>query len=296
MLCEDFLNELDDIHYNDGLLVFAQTKARKKYCFNPTILKNFDEFKDYINILKESPKPLRERFILQGGHWICGDIQIDADGKANCLIIDSLGINQKDMFEYLGSFIMFSTSEIIKLINQSFPDSTIYFPFEIRQHDSVSCKMFSIDDLVHLFTVEKYLDTQFKSSGLFGYLAAQAENEYWYNLKLDDTKLKVKNCHLPLSLARTMQTRDLFFKIIPSRSEEEQALPVNKKKETAFASAVKYFKFDEEHQVLRNTRLIDKFYKLRQYNADYLFSNDAATIEAATEGFTLEGCRKKLLS
>src|SRR3990167_5569816 len=90
--------------YADGLLACAQIKASKSdYDFNPTVLRgplefanspeDLAEFRAYLSIIKQSgKKPLRERFIITGQHWITGDIQIDADGKVQVLFLDSMGL------------------------------------------------------------------------------------------------------------------------------------------------------------------------------------------------------------
>ena len=142
------------IGYNDGLLTCAQVAARKNqpgrdsaYTFNPTEIYP-GELKKYLEILKNHSSNLevRERFMITGAHWLTCDVQIKND-KINILVIESFG---KDKQHH-------TTHEILAIISEVFPNTPLFFTRVQRQGTEVGCAVFSLDDAIHLFTVENYL-------------------------------------------------------------------------------------------------------------------------------------------
>src|SRR3990167_8388313 len=212
--------------YADGLLACAQIKASKSdYDFNPTVLRgplefanspeDLAEFRAYLSIIKQSgKKPLRERFIITGQHWITGDIQIDADGKVQVLFLDSMGL------EYPVTSMHINTADIINEFSNVFPDASIYFSKTRRQASGPGCSVFALDDVRHLFTVEKYLQSQY--TGLFSYLAAQVGSSGNMAEPYRERKLAnggtVHCIPIPLSLMRTTLSSRLYTTYIPQRS------------------------------------------------------------------------------
>lgn len=288
-----FVYEPDRIDYDAGLLTCAQIQSRKPYFFSPVMLRDLDEFEAFIRILKQVSAPVRERFILAGGgHWICGDIQIDAVNKLHCLVIDSMGSHRYEVQGELLDSIASGAGSLVRVAQQFFNHLTVYFAPDKRQQDPVSCKVSSIEDSMHLYTLEKYLPDASEKSNLFDYLAAQKSGEIW----LDQDGLLVKSCDLPLSLARSKQSRRLLSETIPGRSQAEQSLPVNKKGETAHQSALKHFRYNNEGEKLTNERLSDKYHQMARYNAAYLLAVNENEVECAKHAFTLEGCRQRLLA
>lgn len=272
------------IQLSGGLLTCAEIHNRKKgrYDFSPTVL-NRSELEEYLQTLKKARPPLRERFVLTGLHWITGDIQIEADGQINVLIIDSLG-NKK---------ICLETSWAMKMIAQCFPTVKLYWSIEQRQHDEVSCSVYALDDVRHLFTIEKYLDKKYATTGLFGYLKDPA-NRSDLNEEKGRTKIftfEAIQSYLPLPFLRTMQTRKLFG-FIGSRSPEEQKTPGEKSGKTVIEAAREDFVEKEEKNV--NQRLSRKLDKMMHNNARFFIHvGDEKKIEKQMQQFTLMGLKKR---
>ncbi|MHB1947461.1 MAG: YopJ family acetyltransferase [Gammaproteobacteria bacterium] len=293
-LMRQFINGFGNIEFNGGLLTLAQTRARKAYEFNPVIL-NKSEFKEYLAILRESPHPLRERFVIAGGHWIVGDIKIDEKGHVSVLFLDSLSIERISEF--------FTEKAIIEFA-RLFPDATIYYVDIKRQYSTLGCSVFALDDVRHLYTVEDgHLEEKYNLSGLHGYLADSAKvlssKEEYKPIVIQDYdgigKYTVTLCALPLSLMRTMQSRALTNWVITDRSEAERKVPVNKKREIMTPEYAEQTFFRDAGSAKRiNIRLEETLKKIARYNFEFLKNRDSKTVNEETEPFTLKGFKKRI--
>ncbi|MFZ2315173.1 MAG: ankyrin repeat domain-containing protein [Gammaproteobacteria bacterium] len=270
------------IDYEEGKLACAQIKHDKKnkavgsYDFCPTLLEP-SEFKSYLLLLKHSLSwPLRERFIITGHHWISGDIQIDAHGKTSILFLDSLGSHRNEIHD--------NTKSYIAAFDSAFPEQEIFFSAIKRQYSPMGCSVFALDDMQHLFTLERYLkDIHGKPVGLFDFLASQKNSLTGITIDTYDgwpRSVSMSIPHLPLSLTRTMQSRHIY-NIIQERSMMEQETPINRKGETATLSVKKGF-FSHS-----NERLNEKLRKLAEKIFLYLKNTDQATLKTDMEVFSL---------
>ncbi|EKD69993.1 MAG: hypothetical protein ACD_46C00682G0005 [uncultured bacterium] len=245
-------------HINEEgvLLTCAQISDRKKYSFNPTVL-NDDNFDKYLRLLSDMPYPLRERFYIKSIHAICGDIWIDRDGCVSVLLIDSLGFEKSGYFREYG-----------EKIGKQFSNAKIYVSYNKKQYSDMGCSVFAIDDLVHLYTMEKYLLNEFKPhpAPLHAYINKTAE-------ELDESKthhgITIHACALPLRLQLNTQFRRVKSEVIPAYSENETKLFVNKKNETALQAIEKHIERDE-YTNEKNKRLEHKLDRLAERNANFM--------------------------
>lgn len=260
---EPFINGFGQIEHDDGLLTFAQIAARKKYVFNPTLITK-DELSDYLMMLKNDyTRPVRERFVISGMHWVSADIDIDQAGKVKILIIDSLG-GQCDP-DFLGTVKgVFSGHSI-----------SVYFDATKRQNSEKGCSVFALDDVRHLFTAEQYLkDEGSNPIKLFEYLEHSRGEEKTTGTGAEEKALKtdiaVSATHLPLSLMRTMQSDSLVRSVIEKRSDSEKKRPVNKKGRTAIEEAERDFQGSKTTDKKVNTRLKRKLGRFAVENFKFL--------------------------
>lgn len=289
-----FTKEFGNIDYDSGRIAAIEIAQRKlsnkdqSYIFDPTFLKGTEtkvkgetikennEFKEYLSLLKPH-KPIRERFVIAEQHWVVGEINIDDDGHASIFIIDSLGRNS-DHFP----------SHIIKAFNEQFPDGTIYFSEEKRQHAELACQMFALDDLVHLYTMEKYFQQQYGLTKIFDYLAAQPKDNKIVKDELPG--IDIISAKLPISLLSTKQSNKLFSDLFPSRNTAEQKAPVNKKGQTAEERATAGL---EEG---KNVRLTQKMKNLANHVFKFLFHQRESlpSLSKSMEDFSLQGFKKRM--
>jgi hypothetical protein len=283
-----FFNGFGKIKFNGALLTCAQVAVRKNYVFNPTVLHYLTSFEPYLNLLKEDYRPCRARFVMADSHWMAGDIEIQADGRTRFLLIDPLGYEDD-------SFNLFGSEDMLRAFAKVFPGSEIYYSSTVRQHTDVGCSVFALDDVRHLYTAEKYLEEKYKKTGLFGYLSDQ--KSIVVRLAPDEKishQVEVKICHLPLSLERTMQSKDLY-KEIEKRSSSEQNQKVNKKNQTAKESVDEGFEdFKTGEKVTKkNNRLQKKLQKMAMYNEQYLRGVPKEEMDVAMKSFTLEDYQRR---
>lgn len=302
---QQFVNGYGKINYQGGLLSCAQIQERKAishaYDFNPTVIDaQGNEFVKYLEIIKKSQlKPLRAKFIIADVHWFAGEIEITQDGRARILIIDSLGKDSS-----------FFPTDLMTQFSQVFPQGDIYFSTEKRQHASAGCSVYAIDDITHLYTLEKFIDKPSKNYNLFDYL----EENITKSKTLDSSGLQIeyKLCKLPITLLRTKQSTKLF-PLFSERSPSEQSLKINKKGETAFESAAKGFVDIEDNSLATHTmesvldmpsyeissfsnkRIDKKLKNLADRNFDYLLYTNAASLDQSLYQFTLRGFENKIL-
>ena len=255
-LMQQFTSGFGKTHYDGILLSCAQIADRKSYEFNPTVIYGEGEFRQYLTEIAKLPYPLRERFYIKDSHCLSGDIWRDEKGKVSVLLIDSFGINSSHRDDY---------SEIL---HQQFPGATIYVSNENKQRSDYGCSIFALDDLVHLYTIEKYLPDEYKHgpAPLHAYLAHSAN-------ELNITRTSYANvtehaCAMPLRMLLNMQTRKLTTDIIPNREEKEKNSPVNKKAESPEKAANKYFEGDESHK--QNKRLEHKLARFAECNVKFM--------------------------
>ncbi len=196
-------------------LTMAQLASRKSH-FNPTVISAQENFSDYLKFLKvglqNAKLPIREIFIVgdpnfsSGIHWTAGIIEVAEKNEINMLLIDSRGME-------LDSYC-------IRAFAKEFPRGKWYRNIEPRQYQPKGCSIYAMDDVRHLFTVEKYI----KPNNIFDYLAAQP---YPVNrITLAGIEMKQYPCHLPLSFERSRQSR--LVETILNRREENN-LAINKK-------------------------------------------------------------------
>lgn len=269
-----FVNGFGNIKYEDGLLAIAERKERKKtYVFNPTLINNEDELKNYLIALNKAPRPVTQRFILSGTHWTSGEINISAEGKINVLHIDAVGgDNSLDIY-----------MDKIKIFNQIFPNCDLYYSQEKRQN-AIGCSVFAFDDAAHLFTLR--LEDRYKDTKLFGYLAKHNEK---IELSIDGETVRIILCKLPIALIRTMQSRDLLNKDIPERPLAEQTQPVNKKHQTAKESAEASFKevVSDTNLTVQNTRLAYKLDNIAKNVFNFLITHSKDEVEVLLQDATV---------
>lgn len=278
-LMMEFTIKFGKINYDGGLLTAAQVSKRKEYDYHPTILP-YEKLSNYLEILKDAPHPIREKFVLAGPHWICGEISIDQQGEVKILLVDSLGTQLKDvLFKEMLVPIIFGVFKD--------PPPTVYLDDIKRQNAAKGCSTFALDDIQHLYVAEKYLPEEFAESGLFGFLEKNKKET------LDFEEGSITLCNIPLSLIRTAQTSKLADKI-EERSIEEQSLPVNKKGETALVSATKGYRINPINNLRQNHRLNNKLQGMAEHNHHYLVSTPKAEVEKEMQRFTLESLSEKM--
>lgn len=334
----NFKKGFGNLVYVDALLTCAQIKVRKKssrlgkkpYDFNPTVLQGpldsplsltsdpsgLEEFQDYLKFIKDqAPRPLRERFIITGQHWISGDIEIDSSGKVKVFFLDSMGM------EYPKTNIHPNTIKLLNKFAEIFPESEMYYSRTRRQGKGPGCSVFALDDLRHLFTVEDYLPPEYKHN-LFNYLANQvpkieADTQAEWD---DEDKTKLKNPEpysnwllsikvnedtiqkrlhcvpIPLPFMRTTLSSKLYTSYVPARSESERKQPVSAKGEVLESNKPPcYFELaDGSHNPI-NQRLIFALNKFTKQNEVFLTNTAPSEVEKIKIQFSLEGFKQRFL-
>lgn len=268
-----------NIGYKEGKLACAairhskQSKTIDSYNFSPTLLK-FSEFKYYLLLLKHRSHPLRARFLIASSHWLAGDIQIDSTGKAQILFLDSLGNYEN---------ININTKLCMATLASVFEAHNIFFSSLQRQYSQIGCSVFALDDMQHLFTLERYLkDSHGKAIGLFNFLNAQEKPAINIEVEEHDAvqSVSVHMSHLPISLLRTTQSRHVY-NVIKERSEIEQETPINRKQETAATSVNKHFFSNSNERLSKKLQqMADKIYL-------YLREAGQTTVAFEIEEFSL---------
>lgn len=285
-----YTHGIGNIDYQAGLMTCSQIQAKKPYRFKPTILANIDEYKDYISFLYKRNKSINAKFIVTGAHWLAGVININEKKQVNIIIFDSLGSDPDDeLYRDVNIGILDKTVKLLYYARKTFPQANIYFSCDKRQNETSSCQVFAIDDLTHLFTLRHNLGKTYRKTGLFGYLADHVNS--LLTLDYNRQKFTVFECALPLSLLRTKQSRQLLQDISERSLEEQQSL-VNKKKQTAYQSAITFFRPDPLGK-LQNTRIDERFRKLTEHNREYLLKTDMSTVKSKMDQFTLAGFKSR---
>ena len=285
------------LQFSDILLALAQIKDRKKYEFNPIVINanDIEEIHEFISFLKEH-KPIKVIFLLASEHYSVGVAEVYENSQANFWFIESLGqssVHEDDNFQ-----------KILRVVVDSFEDYKIYVSKEKRLHAASGCSVFAIDDISHLHQL--HLDAKYNETGMWGYLndATKKAGAVIETLSDDEeedleessdsllrkTPIVVHFCELPLSLVRTMQSRSLLEKVIPGRELSEQHLCINKKGETAFESANKFFQ--ETDHGRQNTRLNYKLKKMVDAVWKFLLQNNPDVVEEKMRDFTFSALKE----
>ena len=269
------------ITWEGGLLCCAQIRERKKLIsFAPIVLKESDQFPEFVACLRQAQYPIRERFVITSAHWMSGEVFIDQYGVAHLLLIDTMG--------YSLSAIM---THIINSFVAAFPNNKIYIANEKRQSDGASCSTFSLDDVLHLYLVEDYLPAQYKSSGLFAYFADQVLPE----TKRKAGKTEVNLVKLPMVFMRTTQAHDLTTRRLPGRTPEEIKMSINRKGENLETYANRFFKpAPGISGKLHNVSIYKKWWRLVYENILFVRRTSYARIHALKQDFTLAAFKKRL--
>ncbi len=283
--------------YEAALLSVTETSIRKSYPFHPTVIilkdqqdkDDDDEVNRYFKALKKLQPPIRERFIISGPHWICGDIQIDQNGKMSCLLVDSLDLKCSDL----------GLASVAFKIKKIHPSCDIYVTNFKRQYSQLGCSVFALNDLRNLHTVENYLNEQYKESGLFGYL----ENSHRKNGSIEIAigqglklrTMEVRLCELPLTMMRAAQSSTLWDKLIPERADECQN--INKNREDILTSLDKHMDtLIVDHKPKKvNSRLQYKLNKMGDQIIKFVAEHPRAQMSDLTSRFTVDGFIKRTL-
>ncbi len=275
-----------------GLLLTAAIQNKKigKYEVNPTILEP-DEFVKYLDAIKESNKfPVKEKFIVAGRHWFAGEIYIEGHGKPpKILFVDSVG-NNSSHTEIALPLAMIRFKDV-------FSDGELYVNVRQRQFSPLGCLVFAVDDMRHLFTVEKFLPDGEKN--LLDYVTKNVVSEDNYE------GFVTHNVKLPLSLMRSTQSSILFKdKQTSSYMSEylntETSIPLGKGKPTAtqlneqFRAAGDHFTDVMGKRATRNKRLVDKLRGMTQDTLNYLLRVDEKTVRQSMEALTFNGFKDRI--
>lgn len=269
----DFKDETN-IPYEGGLLVAAQLKNRKKY--DITVLKPDEINRYFLAMLKKISNNketfIKEKFVLTGAHWVAGYIEIK-NGEVNLFIPDIATIGRQ----------WSPQRQLIEGLQQTFVNQScnVYIGAEKRQYTMAGCSSYALDDVQHLFTLDKYLP---QNSNIFDYLKKNVQQE-----KTVENNVKVLLSKTPLHLMRVKTSRELE-KDIASRPDEEKNAPLNKKGHTAQNEYDRDFK--EEGLVPTkkiNKRLQRKRLQMQKNNKNYIESVQESYLESDLKGCTLSG-------
>lgn len=283
----DLHDECGKTSYPGMLFALSQTKERKAksstaYSVTCTVINagSNNDVDAFFDIVKNAEKPLTEKFILSSGsHWLSGIIWIDEQQHASMLIIDSLGANTLDAPEQLP----------ISFYN-AFPEGDLYISLECRQYTGNGCAIFSHEDCMKLFTIEKYLDEQHQPGGLLGYIR---DNVVGTVDNMESFWDGVKSVRMPLPFLRLMQSTSVY-RHIADHAEEAQYLPVNKKGETIYEALERSFVDSASTSI--NIRVQEKMTTIAKNNLNYLFNHPdlkEITTETIQHEFTIDGFKSR---
>jgi len=261
----------------DHLLInLASTADQKKdsYLYDPIFLSDHsDDLERFLEILvKNKDRPLRVRFLIEGTHYRCGDIESSND-KFNVLYIDPLGEN---------GYARRDLPTIVSMLTVNGKKPNVYFDVIERQHSALGCQFFCLDDVRHLFTVEGYI-----GCNLFNYFDNQEGVDGYKDLP------DVKKIKFPPSFMRTTQSRKLMSEIFPSYNEKELQ-NVNKKGQSVYDGVPDFKKEEDGTWSGLNLRLDRKLKKMGRRVLIYLLGNpDLKKVHTEMQAFTLDGFRKR---
>jgi hypothetical protein len=285
--CITQLNELTMgygyIQYPAGLLALTAMHHKKRFPRPPTFIRSTEEeLNRYFSVLKKAQVPVCERFIIrEGTHWLSGQIDINEDGAASLLIIDSLGVTEQHTFIY--------GMELITIFSAIFPQHQLYYSSDVKQKAQQGCSVFALDDIKHLYSVSKYIDRARYPEGLFDFLKQNSEKVYTV------ANIEITLAHLPLHLLRTTQSKQLLTTMLHSTEAEQ---PLNKKGVTGrfFAEQKLGFVYKKtpKGMQLQNTRLNAKLDKMIKDTVDYLLATSFSNVQEDLRICTLDGFEQRI--
>jgi hypothetical protein len=256
------------LHLVDALLTCAQISERKagSYIFDPVVLQESEFINFLTSFMQCQKRPFRKRCILSWRHCQTLNMEIDVNDKVRVLLIDSMG-NDK----YANNLIPIISS----FLNKTQNPNIIYFdPFK-RQYETDSCGFFGLDDLQHLFTLEKHLPF----GSIFKYLDSQNNN--------DANDSTFRTVRMPLTLLRTAQNKRVLTQI-EQYPPDETKIAVNKAGKNAMTYVSMFTKSDSQATQGQNNRLLIKSKKIGRYNLEYLFTNPLDKVLDRMHTFTFE--------
>lgn len=220
-----------------GWIVSDSYQKEKGFSVDTKFLNYNIGFSAYCEALLLQSYPFKERFVVYGKHWNCGEVRINESGDITLLLLDS--------------FPKYLTSKL-DIIKKTFSERslTVYYPELPIQRDTHNCAIFAIDNWKRLDKVENYLPVQYNGD-LFEYLRIHSE------LDFEGGGVQICKVQLPLYLMKLMQSRKLVLDIIPGRTEEN-ALALNRQGETAYDACFKYYRLDSNGDIFINDRVKDK--------------------------------------
>jgi len=265
----------------EGFLTCAQIATRKKdaYIFDPVVLEQ-KELEEFLTTFTQChQRPFRKRCLLCGQHWQVLDIEMNVDGKISILAIDSMG-NDK---QYIKDLLSVS----IRVLEKKPYPYIIFYDLFKRQGAESSCAFFSLNDLQHLFTLERYLP----ASSVFEYLETQNKTN------AINSALPIR---IPLSLLRNAQSRDVFSRV-EQYPLDEKAKATNKAGKTALTSLLEFYKTSDPPTVPpsyegQNDRLLIKSRKMVRYNLEYLLTHGIDTALNKMQDFSLAAFKAEVVS
>lgn len=231
------LNSVGKFEGIHGWLTFLSYYSENKTSTETKFLNYHGEFESYCRFIKSESIPFKQRFLIHGKHWNCGEVRIDEHGEITFFLFDSLPVYLKTR---------------LKEIERTLKDRsvTIYIPNLSLQSDTQNCAIFAIDGWRRLEKIDAYLPKGYNQN-LFEYLRLHSTFES------SNGDIKVYKSQLPLYLMKLMQSRTLLTHQIPLRAEESQ-LPFNKRGEMPEEACLPYFSLNSNGEPFRNTRFRDK--------------------------------------
>lgn len=230
------MGELQEVHLRliVASICYLKNLPSPKFLFE-------DDFLIYCHYLKASCVSTTEQFfIFSKGHWKTGVAKVSKTGRLEMFINDSreeLCAPERDIFTAV------FRSE----------DAVLYTPNVSIQSSGSGCSVFAIDAWYRQQKIIPcYLPSKYKGD-LFRYFNEEPIQT------VPEMHHKVV---LPLYLMKSMQSRDLHTRIIPSRVNEVD-LVINQKGQTPLESARRYFLNNRNHRI--NARLVKMRKKVEVY-------------------------------
>ena len=253
------LDNISSAQDNAAAFILAAIREEKKiaYEFLPVIL-HYGEFSRYLTLVNGLAKPARSKFIITGRHWAAGEIEV-TDHRVSIFLSDSLGYTGSENACWFNQLLLSKTD-----FNDIFSNIpvTVYYSYETRQKDAVSCNIYALDDLRHLYTCMDYvpeseLRTAAENAAVQVNSVSQAKIFAFLNRTIE-VKRQINDidlffCKIPLSLLRTIQSTKIQPNLAISKN-----YAINKSKHTFFQSFVKDFVDNEDGKQL-NLRTERKF-------------------------------------
>lgn len=233
----DKFNDVGKFEGIHGWLVFLSYYADNKISIETKFLNYRAEFELYCQFLKSITTTFKQRFLIHGKHWNCGEVRIDENANISFFLFDSLPIYLKSRLDEIER--VFSDRSV-----------TVYIPNVSLQRDTQNCAIFAIDGWRRLEKVGDYLPEGY-SRDLFEYFKLHS------TLECCKGNIQIYKAQLPLYLMKLMQSRTLVKTEIPSRADENK-IPFNHKNEIAEKACLPYFRLDAAGDIFLNDRVLYK--------------------------------------